>query len=71
MVFTIEEGLLSRIIHLRQFILDLMFLYYTFYMFPIDSGDQPHNPHGSASSLLGIQLSLIEGNHALIKKPLA
>lgn len=42
-----------------------------FYMFPVCSRDQLHNPRAPASSLLEIQLSLIEGNQALIKKPLA
>lgn len=71
MVFTIEEGLLVRIIYFRQFIIDLMLLHFTFYIFPVDSRDQLHNLHASPSSLLGIQLSLTEGNHAVVKKPLA
>lgn len=68
MVLTTEQGLLLRIIYFKEFILALMPPHYTFYMFPIYSRHQHHNPHASASSLLGIQLSLIEGNKVLIKK---
>ena len=71
MTFTIVEGLLFRINYFRQFILDLTLLRFTFYIFPVDSRDQLHNSLASPFSLLGIQLSFIEGNHAVIKKPLA